>query len=171
MPTFPLHFRPDQSYHVSPRSFGALRDDGKRKHAGCDLYAPPGTPVLACLDGVVVRGPYLFYDGVYALEVRRADGSMIRYGEIGRRASVSAGALVMEGQQIAVVGKIEHLSVSMLHFEMYSGAVPKSGQGVPVPRTGPLTDVSRLPFKRRADLIDPTQFLDSCALAVSPEAM
>ena len=47
MPVFPLHVRPKESYKEPPRSFGSSRDHGARKHAGCDLYAPAGTEVLA----------------------------------------------------------------------------------------------------------------------------
>ena len=47
---FPLSFRPAESYHERPRSFGAPRDGGTRSHAGCDLYAPIGTPVRAVAD-------------------------------------------------------------------------------------------------------------------------
>ncbi len=177
MPTFPLPARPSLSYHEPPRSFGAPRDGGKRKHAACDLYAPSGTPVLACLDGKVIRGPYLFYDVVYALEVQHADGSIIRYGEIGPSGIVGrvqhvVGDVVREGRVIAYVGNFAHLSVSMLHFEMYSGFLPPVlavGTEQPAHKaTGILTDTSRPPFMRRADLIDPTAFLDSCILAALP---
>ena len=79
--TFPLRKRPAASYHERPRAFGAPRANGARKHAGCDLYAPAGTEVLAVEDGTVLRGPYLFYDVVYALEVQHPSG-IVRYGEI-----------------------------------------------------------------------------------------
>ena len=85
MPVFPLHVRPKESYKEPPRSFGSSRDHGARKHAGCDLYAPAGTEVLAVEDGTVIRGPYLFYDVVYALEVQHPSG-IVRYGEISRAA-------------------------------------------------------------------------------------
>jgi len=164
--TFPLSARPSLSYHETPRSFGSLRDGGKRKHAACDLYAPAGSPVLACLDGVVIRGPYLFYNEVYALEIQHADGTVIRYGEIQPRIPLAAkGTHVHEGDIIAYVGLQSSLTVAMLHFEMYAGKWPKASVGkIGIPRTGPLTDLSRPPFMRRIDLIDPTAFLDSCTL-------
>jgi len=86
--TFPLRKRPAASYHERPRAFGAPRANGVRKHAGCDLYAPAGTEVLAVEDGTVLRGPYLFYDVVYALEVQHPSG-IVRYGEIARAAEGS----------------------------------------------------------------------------------
>ncbi len=155
MPTFPFRERPTASYHEHPRSFGGPRDGGHRKHAGCDLYAPAGTEVLAVADGKVVRGPYLFYDGVYAIEVLHPGIGIVRYGEIGKAAGgVREGVEVRAGDVIAFVGKMRTVAQSMLHFELYRG----EGHG-------PLTDRAALPYMRRADLEDPTAFLDSCTQA------
>jgi hypothetical protein len=86
--------RPKESYKEPPRSFGSSRDHGARKHAGCDLYAPAGTEVLAVEDGTVIRGPYPFYDVVRALEVQHPSG-IVRYGEIARAAEgIAAGVAV-----------------------------------------------------------------------------
>jgi len=165
LPTFPLSARPQASYHERPRAFGSPRDGG-RKHAACDLYASADDPVYACLDGVVVRGPYLFYNVVYALEVQHADGTVIRYGEIQPRVPLAAkGTHVHEGEIIAYVGRQTSGVVAMLHFELYAGKWPKSSIGnIGIPRTGPLTDLSRPPYLRRIDLLDPTAFLDACTV-------
>ncbi len=174
---FPLPSRPALSYKESPRSFGALRDHGQRLHAACDLYAAPGTPVLACLDGVILRGPYLFYDVVYALEVEHLDGSVIRYGEIAAPAEIHGiewpvasgkllpGVSVKAGQVIGFVGKMQSVAASMLHFELYTGMLYDRKA------LGMLTDRKRPPYLRRADLIDPTGFLDACALGVRPRVL
>ena len=92
MPDFPLHVRPKESYKEPPRCFGSSRDHGARTHAGCDLYAQAGTEVLAVEDGQVVRGPYLFYDVVHALEVQHPSG-----------------------------GKMQTVAQSMLHLELFAG--------------------------------------------------
>ena len=55
MPTFPLPFRPKQNYRKGGLKFGADRDGGARKHAGCDLLAPKGTEIYAVETGEVVR--------------------------------------------------------------------------------------------------------------------
>ena len=146
---FPLDFVPAESWHVSPRRFGANRPKG-RKHAGCDLYAPIGTPVFTVADGTV-RGFSLFYLGTYALTIEHA-GFLIRYGEIAENIAKNfgVGTAITEGQQIGVVGDLIGLSLSMVHLEMYSGT-----------GSGPLTVPSNPPFMRRSDLIDPTTFLDS----------
>lgn len=154
MATFPFHRRPLESYHERPRAFGCPRDGGARKHAGCDLYAAPGTPVLAVEAGKVIRGLYRFYDVVYAIEVQHPSG-IVRYGEISHAAEgVAIGAEVCEGQVLGYVGKMESVAASMLHFELYRG----DGHG-------PLTDREAHPYQRRVDLVDPTAFLDACVEA------
>ena len=77
---FPLKFLPKESYKEAPRHFGARRSKGKRKHAGCDLYAPVGTPIFAVADGVVLDF-YEFYLESWALEVDHGD-FVVRYGEV-----------------------------------------------------------------------------------------
>lgn len=52
---------------------------GGTKHAANDLAAPAGTPVLAMDDGVVINGPYSFYSGTYALEIKHPQ-FIARYG-------------------------------------------------------------------------------------------
>lgn len=150
---FPLHFRPAASYHEAPRAFGSRRDNGNRKHAGCDLYAPVNTPVLAVADGLILSaGP--FYDGTWSVVVDH-DDFVVRYGEV--QASlpqgVRAGQPVRAGQIIALVGRLKHITQSMVHFEMFSGDVD-----------GPLTNRANPPYMRRSDLLDPTPHLDAALL-------
>jgi murein DD-endopeptidase MepM/ murein hydrolase activator NlpD len=149
---FPLAFIPRQSWSAAPRSFGARRDRGKRKHAGCDLYAPVGTPVFAVEAGVVTHFGG-FYLGTYALTIDHG-GFIGRYGELKKALApgLSVGRRVQKGQKIGFIGKLNGLSISMLHFEMYSG----NG-------TGPLTVRTRPPFMRRDDLMDPTRRLTAWA--------
>lgn len=152
MPTLPIK-NPTADYKTCPRAFGCRREQGRRKHAGVDLYAPVGTPVLATEDCHVVRDLYSFYLGTYAIEVKTASGQIIRYGEIQANTprKLKIGDKISEGEVIGFVGKLQGLSFSMLHFEMYSGK-----------EEGRLTNTSNLPYQRRLDLIDPTPYLDSC---------
>jgi murein DD-endopeptidase MepM/ murein hydrolase activator NlpD len=154
MPTFPLPFRPKQSYHTGGRKFGAQRDGGHRTHAACDLIAPETTEIYAVEDGMVVRGPYEFYHNhVKALEFKlKSSGRIARYCEIKDAApGVHVGSMLKEGDLIAVVGKMFH--DSMLHFELYEGTAH-----------GDLTNRANKPFQRRKDLIDPTEYLDGCTV-------
>lgn len=134
------------------RFFGANRPGG-RKHAGIDLKFPPGTSIRAMTDGKVLFPSTPFYDGTNALVVDH--GLFIaRYGEIGRAAPGlnSAGAPVTRGQVIAFVGKLSSGN-SMLHLELYSG----SGNGPLTVRSGPS-------FQRRADLLNPMDFIKASTL-------
>jgi murein DD-endopeptidase MepM/ murein hydrolase activator NlpD len=79
---FPHRQRPNLDYHTYARNFGAPRSGGTRKHAGCDLIAPKGTEILAMADGQVIQGPYYFYEGTYALEVKHDNGMFILYCDI-----------------------------------------------------------------------------------------
>lgn len=146
---FPLKDRPKDSYHEAPRNFGARRSQGKRKHAGCDLYAPVGTPVFAVADGVVTSvAP--FYLGTWEVTVDHGDFT-VRYGEVQKQVAegIGVGKKIKAGQQIGQIGRLEGLKISMVHFEMYANKA-----------TGPLTVRGNAPYQRRKDLIDPTATLD-----------
>ena len=153
--TFPLPFRPTESYHVDPRRFGAPREGGARAHAGCDLYVPVGSPVLAVSDGLVITR-YPFYEGTWAVVVDH--GSFVaRYGEIAFRDYPAAhtGAKIKQGQVIGEVGRLTGYEFFMLHYEMYLAGT-----------TEPLTDKNNPPFQRHRNLMDPTAFLDTCKVGV-----
>ena len=148
---FPLSFVPKKSWRERPRSFGAPRNNGKRKHAACDLYAPPGTPIFAVADGKVL-GFSPFYLGSNAITVDHGTFT-VRYGETRTKMApgVTVGGHVKKGQKIGEVSALKGLDISMIHFEMYSGH-----------QSGPLT-TSKAPFKRRGDLMDPTEILEKWA--------
>jgi murein DD-endopeptidase MepM/ murein hydrolase activator NlpD len=144
------------SYHDRPRAFGSPRDGGKRKHAGCDLYAPLGSPVLAVYHGWVIR-VYEFYGKADAIEVDHGVHGIVRYGEVDALPGITAGTLVPAGTQIAKIAQLVGMGNihPMLHFELYSG----KGSGK---LTQPVGD-----YKRRSDLLDPTSFLDKLAVWVT----
>lgn len=140
------------SYKSGAGRFGSNRSKGKRKHGGCDLYAPTGTEVRAMADGVV-RYVGFFYENTDHIEIVH-DKHIIRYGEVLLGKSlVKAGDPVRRGQVIGYVGKLSiKVPSMMLHLEMYSNPRDKgtlSGNSI---------------YKRRSDLIDPTPFLDSSTL-------
>jgi murein DD-endopeptidase MepM/ murein hydrolase activator NlpD len=158
--SFPFTRLPSADWTQGARAFASNRGGGTRAHAGCDLYFPAGTWIHAITDGKVVRGPYAFYAGTFALEVDH--GAFIaRYGEIQPSTTVKKGDNVSEGQKIARVGHLIGIKVpsDMLHLEMYD----KSDDA-----EGPLTvgkSLSRkradgVPFLRRKDLVDPTPSLE-----------
>ena len=149
--SFPLNQRPTTSYKEGMRRFGWNRARG-RIHAACDLYGGLSDTVVAVNDGVVVRDRYAFYGGVYALEVVHTGGFVVRYGEVTGKgvAGVSKGTKVGKGKPVGFVGQVGgHGKLSpMLHFELYTGSV-----------AGPLSQTWRKGYQRRADLINPTDYL------------
>jgi len=153
----PLEKKPEKSYKTDARRFGSNRDNGKRRHAGIDLYAPVGTPVRAMADGIVIQ-TYLFYGGTHVIEVDHAT-FIARYGEVDKESiSVKEKEKVKRGQIIGKVGQLIGLNISMLHLEMYGTTENPiiSGKG--------LTQKGEAPFERRSDLIDPTDSIDKAIL-------
>lgn len=149
---FPFSKRPTASYSVGGRRFGALRDNGARLHAGCDLLAPKNTEIHAMEDGKVTSFG-AFYQGTNALVVEHTGGFLVRYGEVDPSLppNIKVGATVKRGQHIAWVGQLTS-GASMLHLEMYTG----TGQGA-------LTQ-GNSGYRRRGDLVDPTSYLDNATL-------
>jgi murein DD-endopeptidase MepM/ murein hydrolase activator NlpD len=155
---FPFPSLPVSDWTQSPRAFGSNRNNGRRAHAGCDLYFEKGTWIYAIADGTVTRGPYPFYCETFALEVDHGE-FLARYGEIQKTTTVKEGDTIHAGEQIAKVGHLIGIQVpsDMLHLELYD----KTASG---PLT--ITDADRskkrpdgIPFMRRMDLIDPTSRL------------
>lgn len=155
---FPLPVRSTQTYHTGGRRFRSSR--GSRLHAGCDLFAPVGTEVRAMADGKVLNS-YAFYWKTDAIEVQHGD-FIVRYGEVAPMSfeehKALKGKAVTRGEVIGKVGQLikpngVHHPDSMLHLEMYS-----SNQS---PKEAPLT-TNAAPFRRRADLVDPTATIDKC---------
>ena len=152
---FPLRSRPTLSYKTGGRAFGSGRRGGRR-HAACDLIAPPGTAVLAMADGKVIQS-YEFWEGTNALEIKQDNGMVIRYCEISVASGMTSGTRVSQGQIIAYV-KRSNRNTYMLHLEMYKGT-----SNGPLTQRSNSTNYSYVPprnYQRRSDLLDPTSYLD-----------
>ena len=153
---FPFKQLPSVNWTEGMRAFGSRRSHGARAHAGCDLYFPVGTTIHAITAGTVTLGPYDFYEGTYALEIDHG-AFLARYGEIQKSALVRQGDRVTAGQPIAKVGKLNSITNSMLHLELYD----KSAEGALTVRNNQTKKTAKgVPFMRRRDLIDPTAKLN-----------
>ena len=164
---FPFAQAATADWTHAPRAFGSNRSGGSRAHAGCDLYAPVGRTIHAVRDGVVRDDPYPFYAETDALEIDHGD-FILRYGEIKPGCTLRKGEKVTMGQPIAQVGRLVGIDVpsAMLHLEMYKG----EGSG-PLTVRSAATSARRadgVPFQRRADLIDPTPFLNDWKTRLAP---
>jgi murein DD-endopeptidase MepM/ murein hydrolase activator NlpD len=162
MARFPLASLPTLGFHKGSgkRWFGSTRGDGSRLHAACDLIAKPGTPIYSVAPGIVLDKHY-FYQNTYALVVHHFF-FMVRYGEIGKELAegISPGSYVSEGEHIANVGKLSS-GGSMLHFEMYRG---DAGGNLTQKNNKTYNYVEGNKYQRRADLLDPTPYLQEWAL-------
>ena len=149
--TFPVGIMTD-SYKSGYAQFGTNRSNGTRKHAGCDLYAAVGTPVFAVSQGTVFEKAH-FYKGTYSIAINHGSFSA-RYCELIPSFNVQVGMQVAEGDFLGMIGKMQGLSQSMLHFEMYNNS-----------ESGPLTNKTNGSlYFRRGDLMNPTSFLDNIRL-------
>ena len=110
------------------RRFGASR--GGRYHAGMDLYANPGDPIVAMEDGRVVAMK-TFFNGTWALYLCTNSGITINYGEIEKNSwrnlerPIQKGSLVKKGQMLGRVG-LSAGGSHMLHLETYRGCVTRN---------------------------------------------
>ena len=93
-------------------------------HAGIDIAAPVGTPILAVMDGTVIdSGPAPGYGNW--IQIRHDDGAVSVYGHM-ETLAVSVGERVTAGQYIAGMGSRGFSTGSHLHFEIHptgTGAV------------------------------------------------
>jgi hypothetical protein len=158
--SFPLRNRNVPDFHVPKKAhahhryFGAPRktkEGAPRAHAGCDLIAAHGTPVLAVDDGEVLLYEPGFFDVTDALQVKHDNGLVVRYGEVKAAPGFAKPkTAVRRGQVIAYVEK-NSKGTAMLHIEFYAGT-----------KEGRLSQPGNV-FRRRSDLLNPTDFLDQAS--------
>ncbi|MCQ4118183.1 M23 family metallopeptidase [Rhodococcus tibetensis] len=92
-------------------------------HAGVDIAAPIGTPIVAVADGEVIdSGPASGF-GMW-VRLKHADGTVTVYGHI-NTSTVTVGQKVMAGDQIATVGNRGFSTGPHLHFEVHLGGENK----------------------------------------------
>jgi len=110
---WPLATRGVISSPFGPRSLPILRSTF---HAGIDIAAPIGTPILASRHGVVTRSGW---GGVYgkAVHLDHGDGSQTRYAHMSR-ILVEVGRFVTAGETLGLVGSTGVTTGPHLHFEI-----------------------------------------------------
>ncbi len=88
-----------------------------RIHAGIDIAAPIGTPILAAASGVVEYATW--NDGGYGnmIDIRHADGTITRYAHM-NELYVKEGQTVSQGQTIGAMGSTGFSTGPHLHFEI-----------------------------------------------------
>jgi murein DD-endopeptidase MepM/ murein hydrolase activator NlpD len=106
--------------------FGSKRSNG-RTHAGIDIQAPVGTPVMASKSGLAFRLNVPTGYGKYVL-IYHPDGGITLYGHLSDW-NIDSGARVRRGDVIGFVGKTGNAKSKLiephLHFEIRKDNVPQ----------------------------------------------
>jgi murein DD-endopeptidase MepM/ murein hydrolase activator NlpD len=90
-----------------------------RLHAGVDLAAPHGSPIVAAGAGrVVSAGPNGGYGN--AILIDHGNGYLTHYGHLSA-IQVTVGQTVRAGEQIGEEGSTGHSTGPHLHFEVHRG--------------------------------------------------
>lgn len=102
--------------------WGAVRDGGKRKHEGIDIFAKKLTPVVAATDGIVT-GVHNGGIGGKTVWLRSLDGELTFYYAHLHKQSVHTGQIVKKGKVLGLVGNTGNAKFTPphLHFGIYAG--------------------------------------------------
>ena len=101
--------------------WGDVRDGGKRKHRGIDIFAKKGTPVIAICDGVIIsRGNTP--RGGKTLWMQAAGHAMTVYYAHLDEHKARVGQIVKKGEIIGTVGNTGNARTTPphLHFGIYT---------------------------------------------------
>ncbi|MEG2686457.1 MAG: M23 family metallopeptidase [Christensenellaceae bacterium] len=109
--TFPLPKK-----YIFDDTWGNSRDGGARRHAGTDINAPEGTPLLACANGTILDVGSGVGTGNYVVLVGK-DGTQYHYYHMVEPSVwVCAGDEVVRGDIIGNVGNTGNSTANHLHF-------------------------------------------------------
>lgn len=98
-----------------------------RLHAGIDIAAPTGAPVVASASGRVTYAGWM--DGYGLIVVIQHAGSLATAYAHNSSLAVSTGMTVSQGQQISAVGCTGHCYGPHLHFEVRVNGTPVDPMG------------------------------------------
>jgi len=145
---------PEIGVYWGARGFGVDRKKGTGKyHAGIDLVADWGDPVLATEDGTIVGTQGWDGANAKAILMETASGVVPLYGAVApnswKEFGLGVGSKVRRGQAIARVGQYPGGS-EMLHFELYSKGTTTNERWY-------------IDQARPSNLLDPTEYLKRAA--------
>lgn len=113
---FPV--RGPHTYGEDGAAYGAGR--GGRSHAGQDVLAKCGTPIVAARGGTVKFKGWQGAAGHYVIVSDPVTGEDHGYMHLQAAATVARGDRVETGQQIGAVGMTGNASACLLHFEQWT---------------------------------------------------
>jgi murein DD-endopeptidase MepM/ murein hydrolase activator NlpD len=138
--------------------WGDVRDGGKRKHKGIDIFARKGTPVVAIADGIIVEKGSTPRGGKILWLRPFGHPWAVYYAHLDQY-KVKRGQIVKKGQVLGTVGNTGNAryTPSHLHFGIYSwvGAVNplpyvRHSPKVEVPKAKPKQAVRKTAAKTAA---------------------
>lgn len=137
-----VRFFPVAGDSINANDFSAPRGDGSRSHAGVDIFAAEGTPLVAVDDGAVRFGNDPL--GGLVANLTTTDGARYYYAHL--RAFEGAPRTVRAGEVIGYVGRTGNAATTQphVHFEVHP-----CGRGYPGCPVNPSPLVNPAP---RADL-------------------
>ena len=173
----------DRTEGIVQTMFGSNRDEGKRKHAGIDLYTGETTSgeVVAIADGTILDAR-LFYNETYQISIyHEINGKpyIVRYGELKKIQNTKSliGKTVKQGDKLGETGVLikngkpmeilNNKPMCMLHFEVFNMEI----DGVSIEElkkiegTGKYVlsnsskEMSKPKYNRRKDIINPLSIL------------
>ena len=105
--------------------WGAVRDGGKRKHEGIDIFARKGTPVVAVSDGIIVSKGSTPRGGKVLWLQSTQHPVTVYYAHLDQY-KVRNGQFVRKGQVIGTVGNTGNAryTPAHLHFGIYKYTGP-----------------------------------------------
>jgi murein DD-endopeptidase MepM/ murein hydrolase activator NlpD len=118
---WPVDGESTDSFGVRGNPFGS---GGSEFHAGQDIAAPRGTPVLAAADGIVVQSGWQNGYG-QTVVIDHGNGLTTRYGHLSK-VGVVAGQELKRGDELGQVGSTGRSTGPHLHYEVRIGDVPVS---------------------------------------------
>ncbi|QDK77834.1 M23 family metallopeptidase [Spirosoma sp. KCTC 42546] len=100
--------------------FGAVRDGGRRRHEGVDIFAPKGTPALASVAGIITGVGTNTLGGNVAFLTDNERNIRLYYAHLDRW-NVSNGQRVSAGDTVGFVGNTGNARTTgpHLHFGIY----------------------------------------------------
>jgi murein DD-endopeptidase MepM/ murein hydrolase activator NlpD len=103
--------------------WGDVRDGGRRKHKGIDIFAKKGTPVVAISDGIIVSKGSTPRGGKILWLRSFSNPWLVYYAHLDQH-KVKQGQVVKKGQVLGTVGNTGNAryTPAHLHFGIYSWA-------------------------------------------------
>jgi murein DD-endopeptidase MepM/ murein hydrolase activator NlpD len=100
-------------------TFGDARDSA-RVHRAIDLLAPTGTPVVAAVDGHIIRKHTSDLGGLTLYQVGPDSAWVFYYAHLDRYAEgLRAGSAVAQGDTLGFVGETGNAPIPHLHFAVW----------------------------------------------------